>query len=706
MIERNEKLYEFGQFRFDAEEKTLWQNGKNISLPPKILNLLCLLIERQGKIVTKDEIMDIVWADSFVEESNVKQSIYTLRQSLGAEAIETIPRRGYRFALPVQYSSAIELNPQFIKQSGISSYKMSLAVFGIIAGLLLLIGFLVNNSYLSKSKKSPIENISFQKLTFSGDVNFPVISPDGKSLAMMREGNLFLQDINTGSIIRVIVNEHNHFGNLQFSPNNENLYFRNEDRNNSGGDFFQVSRFGGNAKKIAENVWSGIGFSPDGRRIAFIRFYPNQAEWILMTQDIETGEEKKISTRKLPQSFYHSGFPAWSPDGKKISVVSQEKSGSALYLIGAENGQEERLETPRLTQIEQAAWLANGKAIVLAGREPNRFFQIWQYDLANGELQRITNDLNIYRNLSISADGNNLVVHQQTFYSHLWTASADNLDSQKQITFGNLNRDGNAGIAWTSDGGLVYASRIFGNVDLWLINPNNNSRQQLTKDAGAINESPFFSADQKFIYFESNRNGVRNIWRIEANGENPIQVSSTETETQFSPVVSPDNNWLYYLQKNSKGTIIYRKSTVDGKIEALTDPEKVFPDTSLSISPNGKLLAFFNLSEKREDSTENKTSQICIVSTESRSRPLCFKAPTNRKRIQWASDNKAIDYIENTAEGGKIWRLSSEENSQLQLILSIPKITIYDFLWSPDGKTLALARGKQETDAMLLKNFE
>ena len=75
--EKNEKLYEFGKFRFDAGEKTLRQDGKNVSLPPKVLEILCLLIERQGKIVTKDEIMSTVWADSFVEESNLKQSIYT-----------------------------------------------------------------------------------------------------------------------------------------------------------------------------------------------------------------------------------------------------------------------------------------------------------------------------------------------------------------------------------------------------------------------------------------------------------------------------------------------------------------------------------------------------------------------------------------------------------------------------------------------------
>lgn len=706
MAESNENLYKFGKFELDTEEKTLWQDGKSVSLPPKVLDILCLLVERQGKIVTKDEIMDTVWADSFVEESNLKQSIYTLRQVLGTEVIETIPRRGYRFVVPLRQTDLTETIPEIPQTSAPFSYQKSLFIFGIVAGLLFLIGFLINNSYLSKPKNSPIENVSFQKLTFSGDVSFPIISPDGKSFAFVREENLFLQDINTGSSVRVNVNDQKTFGNLQFSPNSENLYFRNEKRTNASGEIFQVSRFGGVAKKIAENVWSGIGFAPDGKQISFIRFYPNEAEWALLIKNLETGEEKKLAARKLPERFYHSGFPAWSPDGKKISVVSQEKTSSALVFFSVETGQEEKIETQKLAQIEQTTWLPDGRAILLAGRERNRFFQLWRVNYPSGELQRITNDLNIYRNLSLSNDGKNLLAHQQILYSHLWVTTAENLENQKQITFGNLNRDGNQGLTWTPDGNLIYASRITGNVDLWLARIVDGSRQQLTKEAGSNNESPVLSSDGKFIYFESNRNGTRNIWRMDANGENPTQVSFSESETQFCPAVSPDGNWLYYLQKSPKGSAVWRRSMIDGKTESLTEPGKVSPDNFLSISPDGKLLAFNNLTEKRDEESEVKTSEIGVISTESKVEPRFFKLPTMRERIQWTTDNKSLDFLQNDSEGAKFWRLNIEENASPKLLLSIPKVFLYDFVWSPDGKNLALARGKQESDVMLLKNFE
>ena len=705
MAESNEKFYEFGDFQLDAEEKTLWKDGKNISLSPKVLDVLCLLIERQGKIVTKDEIMDSVWADTFVEESNLKQSIYTLRQVLGTEFIETIPRRGYRFVAPFRQIYVPEQILEITQTSAPINYQKSLLIFGIVAGLLLLVGVLINNSYLTKPRNAPIENVSFQKLTFSGNVSPPIISPDSKSFAFVREGNLFLQDINTGSSIRVNVSDHKIFGNLQFSPNSENLYFRNESRLNARGDFFQISRFGGATKKIAENVWSGIGFSPDGKQISFVRFYPNEAEWDLMTKNLESGEEKKLVARKLPETLYHSGFPAWSPDGKKISFVSQE-ANSKLKTIEVTTGQEESIETGKLAQIEQTLWSPDGKAIILAGRERNRFFQLWRVNYPSGELQRITNDLNIYRHPSLSADGKNLLVHQQLLYSHLWVATADNLENQKQITFGNLNRDGNAGLAWTPDGNLIYASRITGNVDLWLARLTDGSQQQLTKDAGTNNENPILSPDGKFVYFESNRNGMRNIWRIETNGANPTQVSFSEKETQFCPAISPDGNWLYYLQKSPKGSTVWRRSLIDGKNEALSESNKAAPDSFLSISPDGKLLAFNNLTEKRDEDSENKTSEIGIISTEPKSEPKFFKIPTMREKLLWLADSKSVDYLENTPDGGKLWRLSFEVNAPPKLLLVIPKVFFFDFAWSGDGKNLALAHGKQESDVMILKNFE
>ena len=98
----NPHLCEFGKFRLDPLKKTLWHDGQTVSMPLKELELLCVLIENRGELVTKQELLDKVWEDSFVEESNLSRHIYLLRKTFkkfggNEDLIQNIARRGYRF---------------------------------------------------------------------------------------------------------------------------------------------------------------------------------------------------------------------------------------------------------------------------------------------------------------------------------------------------------------------------------------------------------------------------------------------------------------------------------------------------------------------------------------------------------------------------------------------------------------------------------
>jgi len=101
------QLREFGKFCLDTGRKVLWREGQPVPMPLKELELLCVLVERRGELVTKDELLETVWPDAFVEESNLSRHIYLLRKTLkefgeSEELIQNVPRRGYRFAAPVR----------------------------------------------------------------------------------------------------------------------------------------------------------------------------------------------------------------------------------------------------------------------------------------------------------------------------------------------------------------------------------------------------------------------------------------------------------------------------------------------------------------------------------------------------------------------------------------------------------------------------
>ena len=109
MSNESNYLYEFGDYVLNARERNLWLNAELVKMPAKAFDTLCMLVERHGETLSKDEMLEAVWEGSFVEENNLSQKISMLRRLFGKENdfIKTIPKKGYRFVAPVK-SSHIE----------------------------------------------------------------------------------------------------------------------------------------------------------------------------------------------------------------------------------------------------------------------------------------------------------------------------------------------------------------------------------------------------------------------------------------------------------------------------------------------------------------------------------------------------------------------------------------------------------------------
>jgi eukaryotic-like serine/threonine-protein kinase len=130
MDESLKHLLEFGPFRIDLEQRLLLRGELAIPLSPKAFDLLLVLTQRDGQVVVKDDLMKLLWPDTFVEESNLAQHIFQLRKALGERAqdssyIVTVPGRGYRFAQKVRSipatvpipEAALEKEEDFIVRS-------------------------------------------------------------------------------------------------------------------------------------------------------------------------------------------------------------------------------------------------------------------------------------------------------------------------------------------------------------------------------------------------------------------------------------------------------------------------------------------------------------------------------------------------------------------------------------------------------------
>ena len=106
MFDKIKHYYEFDEFRLDAGNPGLWHEGKLVSIPPKVLEILILLVEKRGEIVSREDLMETVWKDTFVEEGNINYTVSLLRKTLDEHDknhfIQTVPKRGYRFTADVR----------------------------------------------------------------------------------------------------------------------------------------------------------------------------------------------------------------------------------------------------------------------------------------------------------------------------------------------------------------------------------------------------------------------------------------------------------------------------------------------------------------------------------------------------------------------------------------------------------------------------
>ncbi|HVH73016.1 MAG TPA: transcriptional regulator, partial [Candidatus Dormibacteraeota bacterium] len=145
------RLYEFGTFRLDPAERKLWRGKEVVALTPKAFDTLHLLVRNSGRLLEKDELIRMLWPDTFVEEGSLSNHIFLLRKALGENPafIETVPRRGYRFvgavrqfpyAAPPHLQTPAEGERKWVnKVSERQRRPGPLAVAAIVAALALLV---------------------------------------------------------------------------------------------------------------------------------------------------------------------------------------------------------------------------------------------------------------------------------------------------------------------------------------------------------------------------------------------------------------------------------------------------------------------------------------------------------------------------------------------------------------------------------------
>ena len=382
------KTYRFGDYLLDADNRKLFRrSGEIVPLTPRVFDLLLALVENCGRVLTKDELLETVWKDCIVEESNLSQSIFVLRKALGETAqgsrlIRTIPAQGYHFvgAVTVEESDKTEkvganngtvaeiaeeiLNPLEDKGGGkdsILSFWQNPAVFTrsvlvilcLMSILAALYGF--SNFFSSETGEESAKLQMVQLFT-------PETKPEGEIL-----------DVNFSPDGKIIL----------FSSVNDGVK-KIYSRLASGGELVEITD--GNFESYSP-IWS-----PDGLRITFLSKHDGKTE--IRTTSYLGGQSFLQALLSEPEAST-AQLKKWSVDGEHIFFETAGK----LKTIRPEFGVIEDAAESEFVNETNFNVSPDEKTVVFTTIE-NGKEQLWIQTLAGGQARKLTD--NNYRNLSPS----------------------------------------------------------------------------------------------------------------------------------------------------------------------------------------------------------------------------------------------------------------------------------------------------------------
>lgn len=700
--------FAFGEFTLDVREKVLLQGGKRVSVTPKAVNLLIVLLDNRGHLVEKDKLISAVWTENFVEEGNLTFTVGLLRKVLGDTAqnprfIETVPRRGYRFIHEVKgiknepESESIPADGRKPENQKSKTGFIFAFAAALVVGAFAFGGWIFRSGTVKEISilKSPF---TADKLSTNGKVFHAVISPDGKNVIYTNGSrgerqSVWLRQLDSGNNVELIPPSDGVYLGLAVSPDDNFLYFSRAPKNaKNQADIYRTSLFGAVPQKIIGETQGWISISPDGAKVSFVRCYYRPEEncslWIADSADGKN--EKKLTSRPLPYRIADNEF---SPDGKRVIFAVGQSENQAnefgLMEIDLKTAEEHEFTPEKFFNVKSLEWLPDGKNLLFtASRITDRNFRIWQISVG-GKAEPLTKDSESYSSLSISNNGVRMVSTRvreefrlRLFEMNVPSASRALVDASTA--------------AFAPDGEIYFTSQMSGNYEIWVIKKDGDGQRQLTNNA-ADESRPVVSFDGNSIFFFSNRTGAAHVWRMNPDGSNQTQI--TRTEGGFPIFASPDGAWLYY-HHGIKRTL-WRVSLKNREEQRVLDKSKF----RFAISPEASQIAF---SEKR-----GEEKFIVIVSATDGKVLKTFKYPDSSllmPELIWMPDGKALTYVlaDSEFKNNTLW-LQPLDGKQPQQITGLGNEEISEaggLAISPDGKSFAVSQGGWRHDAVLITGIK
>ncbi|MCA1635919.1 MAG: winged helix-turn-helix domain-containing protein [Acidobacteria bacterium] len=753
MSSRFSNFYEFGPFCLDASERTLRRGDEPVRLTPKEFETLLVLVRGGGRVMSKEELLKEIWPDTFVEEATLAQNVFTLRKALakcdeGAPQsyIETVPRRGYRFAAKVHERGEAATATPTIDESAISrdafvdegrahedrTARPATTPRTFAAG---------GNGDGDERGVAPRVTTESSETAGSAAVAAPSTASSSSLAADAAGGAAISFPGHTGhpvraailiaaaallgfaalvyAVLRLSVRPETAAqrppafqsmkvtrlpvaGEVQeaaISPDGKYLAYITPD---GGSQSIWVRQVGAasNAQRVVppavEIAYGVLLFSPDSRHIYYASFQNRAPAPALYQVPVLGGTAQRI--------LENIGSPiSFSPDGKRFAFLRGDFANGRTVLTANVDGSDERqvlTPTSAAALIGLPAWSPDGKLIACvygsaAGPDPNTtFLGVTVFNVADGAETKITTErwLNVNQ-LSWLPDGSGLVLNgseQELSPPQIWQVSFPAGEARRVTNDLNSYQ----GASLTADGTSLVAVQTDRIPNIWVA-PNGDAARarQITSGTGKFDGfyGVSWTPDGRIVY-ASIASGSWDIWVMNADGTGQKQLT-VGARSNYGPSVSADGRYIIFVSNRAGAAFnVWRMDADGGNPKRLTSGQG---ENFAHPTPDGRWVVYATI----ETGALGRVWRVPVDGGE----PVAV----TDKPSSWpfvSPDGKSVACV-----------YSAEQNGQVKLavvpIEGGPPSKLFDFdlsfranlVWMPDNRGLAYLDSRSGTNNVWLQ---
>ena len=628
------RFVSFANFEIDLQAGELRKAGVRLKFTGQPFQILAILLERPGEVVTREELQKRLWPDTFVDvDHNLNAAINKIREALNDSRenprfVETLPRRGYRFIAPIAATGAAAAVADAAENHSTGGLETTtkprpFRAWALFGGFMVLaLGF-----WTYKLRQSPVAlpQRTLTRITFDEGLQAePTWSPDGRYIAYSsdRDGkfDIWVQQVSGGDPIQITKGPGHHWQ-PDWSPDGKYIAYRSEE--GEGGIYIVPALGGAGLERKIASFGYYPQWSPDSSQVLFQTYFTAPGYWNrFYVAQLDGSAPREVLAEFIAHNKLLAGSAAWHPDGKRITVwVGDFSPSPSFWTVPIAGGPGMRLEI--VPEVQQKLAEASGEGEV--GEQLGDYSFSW----------------------SPSGD----VIYFQRGYRgarNIWKMTVD----PKTLRAAEVDRlttgpGPDAGVAVSTDGKRLAFTAKSQRIRTWLF-PFDATIGHIRGNGHAITSPGRMSVDPTLL-----QDGTKVAYVVPHGEGNGLAFGDVRNEV-----------WV--------------KSLVDGREAPVIADD--YSRWSQQWSPDGMRLAY----ERRNRRTNEK--QLVVWSNQSHEEEPLTTLGSSLWTYDWSRDGNWL--LAATEEG--IWLVpvasAPHAESAAQKIISDPAYQLYQPHFSPDGK--------------------